>query len=495
MPYFTAAQIEIEMATLAAGSGGVCTRVQLPRQTSSEGMGATTYSYIKIGKGAGAGRPCVLAVAGMHAREWAQPDAVISFAKKLVAAYTAGGGFTVPAYTDTGGNTYGPLTVSAALVKRMIEELDVLILPLANPDGRAFSQSGPANRNWRKNRAPRPVGGSDATVGVDLNRNFDIAWDYELYFTNAFASSGILSASKDPAQITFIGKPKVGLPSKPGCEPEVLNIISILDNNPVTYCVDLHSYLMRIMHSWGIEQNGANPAQTFQNAAFDHQRDGTHGNFYSEYFPNDPPLRLRDRHRLIVGSMRDAVRTVTGRDYTVGGIADTIYPATGSLSDFAFSRQFVVAGSRPIHSFAIEFGDAADNFQPGYDDPHGFRKIEREVHAVMLRLLEEALAGPRSTVPGGGPGGGSSKCLFSIAVDGLAIGEAWLDALRRGRSALLAHRRSRGTMLATDRVYRRLSAWFVPRIAGRRWMKRAIAYGLVAPLAGLSELMLRRATQ
>lgn len=495
MPYLTPAQIETEIATLAAGSGGVCTRVQLPNPTKSEGIGPTTYSYMKIAKGSGAGRPCVLAIAGMHAREWAQPDALLSFAKKLVAAYTSGKGFTIPAYTDAAGSAHGPLTMPAALVKRMVEELDVLILPLANPDGRAFSQSGSANRLWRKNRAPRPAGGGDATVGVDLNRNFDIAWDFELYFSPAAAADPGLSVSKDPSQDIFIGKPKAGSPSKPDCEPEVLNILSILGSNPVTYFIDLHSYSMLVMFPWGIEQNGADPAATFRNTAFDHKRDGMLGNVYSEYFPNDPPARLRDRHALVVGTMRDAIRAVTGRDYKVGGIADTIYPATGLLCDFVFSRQFTVAGSRAIHSFTVEFGDGANNFQPTYGDPHGFPKIERELHAVMLKLLEAALSGPPPTSPGGGSGGGSSKCFFSIAVDDVATGRAWLDALRQGRGVLLADGRSRGTMLAIDRAYRRLSAWLGPRIASRLWPRHVIAYGVVAPLAGLTALTLGRASR
>jgi hypothetical protein len=39
----------------------------------------------------------------------------------------------------------GPLSVPASTIQRMVDNLNILIVPLANPDGRAFSQSGIAN--------------------------------------------------------------------------------------------------------------------------------------------------------------------------------------------------------------------------------------------------------------------------------------------------------------------------------------------------------------
>ena len=88
--YLLAAEIEAAMTTLATPTvppDGLCTKAALPNPTLSGGVGPTTYSFLKIGNGSGAGRVTVLAIAGMHAREWAQPDAVISFAEKLLAAY------------------------------------------------------------------------------------------------------------------------------------------------------------------------------------------------------------------------------------------------------------------------------------------------------------------------------------------------------------------------------------------------------------------------
>lgn len=478
MPYLTAAQIEAEMTALVAP--GLCSKISLPNATVSEGIGPTTYSYLKIGRGGGASRVTVLAVAGMHAREWAQPDAVISFAKKLLSASQANAPFVIPAYTDAAGNTFGPNPVPAATVKRMVEELDILLVPCANPDGRAHSQSTTANR-WRKNRAPRLVAADPATVGVDLNRNFDIAWDFQIFYDAAFAASSSLSASKDPADDRFIGKPQSAPnAAHPASEPEARNLVWILDNHPVTYSIDLHSYLMVLVHPWAIEENGTAPAQNFRNAGFNGARDGTLGTAYREFFPDDPPVRLLARHRLVVGDMRDAVRAATGRVYSTGGIADIIYPATGSFTDYHFSRQFTVPGSPPIHAFAAEFGDSADNFQPLYNDPHGFPKIEREVHAALISLLKAALPAP-GTSGGGGGGGGGACCLFWLAAVDLADGAARLETLRRGRAALLRRRGTRRATLALDSSYRRLSSRVVPRLVDKPWARQVVARVLLVP--------------
>jgi hypothetical protein len=385
MGYLTAAQIEAAMTALAAPPAppdGLCTKTALPNPTVSEGIGPTTYSFLKIGNGSGPGRVTVLAIAGMHAREWAQPDAVISFARKLLAAYRGSTAFVIPAYTE-GGNTYGPLSVDKDTVKAMLDRMDILLVPLANPDGRAFTQAAPANNLWRKNRAPRPAGGSDASVGVDLNRNFDIGWDFDTFYSAAFIASGALRSSKDPATDIFIGKPLAPpLSSHPNTEPEARNLIWLLDHFPITYSVDLHSALLKVMHPWGIEQNGTVPTQNFRNPLHDRggsgpERDGNLGTAYSEFFPNAPPSRLRDQHTVIARSIRDGIRAATGRSYGVGGIADVVYPASGSITDFHFSRQFTIPGSPDIHAFAAEFGDPVDDgFQPDYTAANGFPRID-----------------------------------------------------------------------------------------------------------------------
>jgi carboxypeptidase T len=377
----TSAGIEASIESAANAYPTLCQRVQLPFSTNSVGVPARQYSSLLIGKGAAKpGRPGLLAIAGMHAREWAQPDACLSFVGKLIDAYKRNVAFVIPAFTNSAGATFGPLTVTADRVKAIIENVSFFRLPLANPDGREFSMSAKANNLWRKTRSPCAAPAIPATIGVDPNRNFDIAWDFDVYYSPTVPADPRLAASKQPAMENYIGP-------TPFSEAETKNIKWILDNNNVDFFIDLHSFSLKIMYPWSIETNqSADAAKNFRNAAFDHRRDGKLGSAYQEYFPDTAPFHSLTRHRQIAEKIRDAILAATGRNYgAVGGIAELLSTATGSSTDYAFSRQFTVAGSRQIHSFAIEFGDDDDHFQP--DPATEYPRIEREVHAALISLL------------------------------------------------------------------------------------------------------------
>jgi murein tripeptide amidase MpaA len=131
-----------------------------------------------------------LIVAGMHADEVAQPDAAISFCHKLLTAYKNKAPFIIDAFKDSTGRTFGPVTVRVSDVVAILENMILLVLPLANPAGRDFVQAAQANVDWRKNRSNHALTdpSKPKTVGVDINRNFDIAWDLDTYY-NAVAAT------------------------------------------------------------------------------------------------------------------------------------------------------------------------------------------------------------------------------------------------------------------------------------------------------------------
>jgi murein tripeptide amidase MpaA len=382
----TVRAIEAELARLAADHPDLCTRTVAPNR-SHEGR---SISFVTISGGAaGGGRP-VLITGGIHAREWAPPDALLSLLDRLLRAYAAGSAFVVPAFTDTARASdivYAETSIPAADVKRIVERLDLSVLALINPDGRAFSQSSAANAMWRKNRRP-PASGSTC-MGVDLNRNFDLAWDFERYYDDA--GDAAVSASNDPCDFQVYVGPSAA------SEPESQNVASILRERRIAFYVDVHSFSRKILFPWGMDDNQSrDPAQSFRNPAFDGRRDGGVGGPYAEFIPQD----LLDEHVRIATAMRDAMTRGAGDDaraqarsrYDVEpGLA--LYPTTGTASDFGASLQFRddPPAARVI-AYTLEIGSDADGeggFQPV---PAIYPKIEREVHLALMAFLSAAAA-------------------------------------------------------------------------------------------------------
>ncbi|HEY9660058.1 MAG TPA: M14 family zinc carboxypeptidase, partial [Allocoleopsis sp.] len=153
-------------------------------------------SAIKIAGGTRTDRRGVLFIAGLHARELINPDLLIFFALKLCQAYT-----------NNVGLTFGGKSYSASAIQLIINNLDLFLLPLTNPDGRAWVQSPTGYAMWRKNRRTNP---GSSCLGVDLNRNFDFLW-----------SSGI-GTSAEPCSDVYKGSTAMS-------EPEVRNVRTLLD--------------------------------------------------------------------------------------------------------------------------------------------------------------------------------------------------------------------------------------------------------------------------
>ncbi len=376
MPYpLTPQAIEASIKKLAADFPAFCSAAPLLNPTVPKPpMTPQTYSYLKIGNGTQASRPGMLAVAGLHGREWAQPDATITFAGKLLAACKNNTPFVIPAWADPNGNMHGPVECDAATVQKIINKMDIYLLPLANPDGRGFDQSAFNSANppgWRKNCSAQ----AGAQMGVDLNRNFDIAWDYNKYYSPAaLAADTRFMSSKTASDEIYIGPTAFS-------EAETQNIKWLLDSFPILYFMDLHSYAQTIMYSWDMETiQSTDSSQNFQNAAWDGKRDGVTGTAYQEYFPNGSPDRVLDRHLNLANLIKSQIQAATGAVYSVE-MGSQMYRDSGSSYDYAFSRQFRSTGAPPMYSLTVEFGGAADGFKPSTSQ---FDRIEREIHAALI---------------------------------------------------------------------------------------------------------------
>ena len=383
----TVRAIEAELARLATDHADLCTRSIAPNR-SHEGR---RISYVTI-SGAAGGRP-VFITGGMHAREWAPPDVLLTLLDRLLRAYEAGADFVVPGFTDTAPArdiVYPEVTIAAADVKRIVERLELSVLALINPDGRAFSQSSAPNAMWRKNRRP-PAGSADSScMGVDLNRNFDLAWDFERYYNDA--GDVAVSASNDPCDFqVYVGPSALS-------EPESQNVASILRERQAEFYIDVHSFSRKILFPWGMDSNQSrDPAMNFRNPTFDGRRDGGVGGPYGEFIPQD----LLDEHVRIGTAMHDAMLEGAGDDprararseYAVEpGLA--LYPTTGTASDFAASLQFLDdPPAERIIAYTLEIGmdtGGEGGFQPV---PAIYPKIEREVHLALMAFLSAAAAG------------------------------------------------------------------------------------------------------
>ena len=138
------------------------------------------------------------------------------------------------------GLSYGGARIEADEIRRIFERLRLVVLPCANPDGRVYSQE--VDPDWRKNRAASADGGC---VGVDINRNFDVAWD----FRRTFAPDSV-SASDDPChKYVYVGPAAAS-------EPETRNIVWLLERYPGTqWFLDIHGAVPAVFHNWGLDEN------------------------------------------------------------------------------------------------------------------------------------------------------------------------------------------------------------------------------------------------
>ena len=357
--YLTADEVEQAMVLGEKNHAGYFERIALPNPTWEK----RRCHAFRIGKGRGRGRPAVCLIGGVHGREWGGPDILVYFAVRLLRAYRNRQGFRLRGRK-----------VPAARIRRLVETMDIVVLPQVNPDGRRFSMDG--HPFWRKNRRPAPRGQGFRSIGVDLNRNFPFLWRFDRHF-----APGTVESSFKPGDYeTYVGP-------RPASEPETRNVIWLLDRFPnIRYLVDLHSYGETILHSWGSDDNQSrDPRMNFRNRVYDGKRGRIHDDVYGEYMPAvDRETAVETGRR-----MAAAIRLVRGRRYQVKQSVG-LYPTAGSSDDYAYSRHWVDRRKGKVIAFTIEWGrsHASTPFHPPYPE---MRKVMREVSAGLLELCLQTL--------------------------------------------------------------------------------------------------------
>ncbi|KAF1999719.1 Zn-dependent exopeptidase [Amniculicola lignicola CBS 123094] len=278
---------------------------------------------------------------GIHARERGGPDNLIYFISDLLYANK-----------HRIGLKYGSLSFTNSDVKKVLGA-GIVFIPMLNPDGVRHDQT---NSNlWRKNRNPKSsTPGQPATVGVDLNRNFDFVWNYTKHF-----APGTGAASNNPAAQTFYG-------TGPFSEPESRGMKWVYSKFPnIRWYIDLHSAVGDILYSWGTDTDQTyDPKMNFLNPKYDGLRGvipDTATQKYKEYITEKDLYNAQLQANLTL----KAIEKAGGKGWIVDQAAG-LYPTSGATDDYSFSRWHANKKLNKVYGYTFEFAPYGE-FYPNSD--------------------------------------------------------------------------------------------------------------------------------
>jgi carboxypeptidase T len=123
--YKTVEEIEEALIKFNEMNPDLVELLELPNKTWED----RTSRAIRIHTNTSIDKPAVMFIGGVHAREWGTSDICIYFVSKLIQSYISNTQLT-----------YGNKTFTSDQVKAILENIDIIVFPLVNPDGRAYSQ-------------------------------------------------------------------------------------------------------------------------------------------------------------------------------------------------------------------------------------------------------------------------------------------------------------------------------------------------------------------
>lgn len=121
------------------------------------------------------------------------------------------------------------------IARYIIDNRELFFVPIVNPDGYLFNQSTNPNGGgmWRKNRREN----ADATMGVDLNRNYGYDWGYDDIGSSPFGNSN-----------TFRGTSGFS-------EPETQNMRDFVNTKKFKSNLSYHTYGGYLIYPFGAREN------------------------------------------------------------------------------------------------------------------------------------------------------------------------------------------------------------------------------------------------
>ena len=352
--YYNVAEVETACVNLAAAYPGFARLIILPHITA-EGR---TSRALHLGDG-GTGKPVFMVIGAQHGGEWGSCEIALNLASDLLGAIA-----------NKLSLQYGPVGFSARKIELLLDQVDIVIFPLVNPDGRFFSQQ--TRTDWRRNRNQSyATSGSPETIGVDLNRNHNFVFQRAKYFDPA----AVISTSTESSDDTFQGP-------APFSEAETKNVRWLVGRFPGLRCfVDLHSGEQGVIYPWGDDElQHWSPSMAFHNQAWDQKRGLAGTDNYREY------MQASDlaMHQALAAAFIAAATQVNGRPF--GHLPGFNFRASsGTSHDWIFSRHFGPGGTAtPAWAVAVEWCVATQ--RPNFPD------MEHIVADVSAGLIAMALA-------------------------------------------------------------------------------------------------------
>jgi carboxypeptidase T len=217
----------------------------------------------------------------------------------------------------------------------LINNREIFIVPIVNPDGYVYNETTYPNGGgmWRKNRHA-PVSGC---YGVDLNRNYPLAWGGE-------------GSSSNPCDETYKG-------ASAGSEPETQAVMNFFNGRRIITHDSYHSVAGLVLIPWSYTLN---------------------------HTPDDAAFRV----------MSSAMAAING--YTPGQPGEVLYVCSGTSTDWSYGEQ--VAHPK-CYSFCTEVNGS--DFWPQQSEIPGLVAENVPVNYYLLRVAGgyPALAG--SALSGG----------------------------------------------------------------------------------------------
>jgi carboxypeptidase T len=259
--YHTVATLEEDLRRLAEQHPDIAELHEIGRSVEDRPLWA-----LRIGERRGSSRK-VAFLGCHHAREWVSVEVPYLLAEHLL------------------GNA------SAEPVRRWLQEGEIWVAPMVNPDGHHHTGTSPDNRLWRKNRRRN----RDGSIGVDPNRNYGYMW----------GTLDVSTSSHVPRDETYVGP-------RAFSEPEVRAVRDLVARERFAGVLTYHSYSQLILYPWG---HTAKPIKDQADL-----------------------LGVRD----LAQDMEQLIRKVHGKTY-VAQQSSELYPTAGDTTDWTYGEYDAVS--------------------------------------------------------------------------------------------------------------------------------------------------------